>query len=86
MSEKFPEDSQAASNHVGHVISTRTWKNWLKTKESIIDQVNSEGGPTKRRSKLKRTKTLIKPEQKKFETEVGVCLVKLFQTRNLTPY
>ena len=78
------DQARAASNHIGQVISSRTWKNQQKAKESIIEQVDSEDGPAKRRSKFKRTKTLIKPEQKKFETEVGVCLVKLFQTRNLT--
>ena len=78
------EQAEAASNHIGHVISSRTWDNWLRAKKDIIDQVNSEGSPTKRRSKFKRTKTVVKPEQKKFESEVGVFLVKLFQTRNLT--
>ena len=59
------DQARAASNHIGQVISSRTWKNWQKAKQSIIEQVDSEGGPAKRRSKFKRTKTLIKPEQKK---------------------
>ena len=77
------DQAQAASNYIGDQIKVQTWRNWLNKKQDIIEQVNLEGGLIKKR-KFKRTKVLIKADQKNFESEIGVRLVQLFQTRNLT--
>ena len=72
------KQARAVSNYIGHELSTQTWSNWLKKKEETIAQVQSDGGPMKRR------KIVVKEEQKNYESEVEARFISLLQNGSLT--